>query len=41
MSISLIKLLNILCSFSNTGVKRAWPPENRGIEIKIFQGQKY
>lgn len=33
MSSSSIRLLNTLCSFGNTGVKGAWPPENRGIEI--------
>lgn len=37
MSSSLmIRLQNLLCSFSNTGVDGAWPPESRGIETERF-----
>lgn len=25
-----------MCSFSNTGANRAWPPQNRGIETERF-----
>lgn len=37
MSSSLmIRLHNILCSFSNAGGNGAWPPENRVIETERF-----